>query len=262
MADSRESRQLIIEDTHMPLAQCLHDFTLSYGLVLSLLLAGLVGGLTHCAGMCSPFVLAQVPEGGVGQNGSFLERLSAQMLLPYHLGRMTTYVLLGVVAHSFINMAFLFSGAKVILSAVLLSLAGLLFFVSAFPALAQLFPWLERVKSVVPYEAVARLSAPFMRGGGVVRRYMLGVVLGFMPCGLVVSALMASATAASVGQAALAMAAFTLGTMPALVAVALGGGFLRGRYPAFGAGLSRFAMVASALWLFVLAGLLVMQVEG
>ncbi|MFQ5845606.1 MAG: sulfite exporter TauE/SafE family protein [Planctomycetota bacterium] len=29
----------------------------------ALLLAGLVGGVTHCAGMCGPFVLAQVSMG-------------------------------------------------------------------------------------------------------------------------------------------------------------------------------------------------------
>ncbi|MFN8928129.1 MAG: sulfite exporter TauE/SafE family protein, partial [Rhodospirillales bacterium] len=36
------------------------DWAVSLGLPLTLLLAGLVGGATHCAGMCGPFVLAQV----------------------------------------------------------------------------------------------------------------------------------------------------------------------------------------------------------
>jgi sulfite exporter TauE/SafE len=46
------------------LADCLHDLTqLGPGgvtaMVGALFLAGLAGGVTHCAGMCAPFVLAQ-----------------------------------------------------------------------------------------------------------------------------------------------------------------------------------------------------------
>ena len=46
----------------MIIADCISNFTTSYGLPASLFLAGLVGGATHCAGMCSPFVFAQIDE--------------------------------------------------------------------------------------------------------------------------------------------------------------------------------------------------------
>ena len=55
-------------------------------LVLALFMAGLVGSAGHCAGMCGPFVLAQV--GARTQ----LNRLAGSALLPYHLGRGTTYI--------------------------------------------------------------------------------------------------------------------------------------------------------------------------
>src|SRR5260221_9549986 len=65
------------------------------GLLASLSLAGLMGSPSHCAGMCGPFVLAQagsrlcrLPAGPGGE----LRRLAGGLLLPYHLGRSTTYV--------------------------------------------------------------------------------------------------------------------------------------------------------------------------
>src|SRR5262249_45358281 len=71
------------------------------GIIGALALAGLVGGFTHCTGMCGPFVLAQlgrqleaVPE----RRMSEFHRLTGALLLPYHLGRATTYVAIGATA--------------------------------------------------------------------------------------------------------------------------------------------------------------------
>jgi len=71
------------------------------GLLLSLFLAGLSGSAVHCVGMCGPFVLGQVmadadrvKPGGYGE----WRGLAGAALAPYHLGRLTTYTGLGVVA--------------------------------------------------------------------------------------------------------------------------------------------------------------------
>lgn len=55
-------------------------------------------------------------------------------------------------------------------------------------------------------------------GGG----YLLGVALGFLPCGFLYAALAAAATADPL-HGALAMLAFGLGTVPALVLVGIAG---------------------------------------
>lgn len=233
-------------------AQCVHDITTSYGLVISLLLAGLVGGATHCVGMCSPFVLAQVGE------DQKLQKLGSYLLLPYHLGRMTTYVVLGMLLNSVINLAFLFSNTKVFIAVPMLVLAGIIFLVSAFPRLSILFPWVNTIRVSAPYTVISRLSARLMNNPNIVGRYGLGVLLGFMPCGLVLSALMASATAPTVFQAGFAMTAFTVGTMPALIMVAFGGHALRFKYPNVAKRVSQGAMVASGVWLFALAGTMVL----
>ncbi len=232
----------------MFIGQCIHNIALSHGLAISLFLAGLVGGFTHCAGMCAPFVLAQTGD---------LKKLGNALLIPYHLGRMTTYVALAMLVSSVINLAFIFSDLKALIAAPMLVLAGVIFLVSAFPQLSIIFPWVVLIRIAAPYKFVAQLSAKLMHNPSIFKRYGLGVLLGFMPCGLVVSALLASATAPNAVQAALAMGAFTLGTVPALILVALGGHALKTKYPKASIRVKQSAMIISSLWLFALAGTMV-----
>ena len=68
------------------------------GVLLSLFLAGLTGGFSHCVGMCAPFVMAQVTSNMAqvpAKEMHRLTRLKGAALIPYHLGRMTTYSMLG-----------------------------------------------------------------------------------------------------------------------------------------------------------------------
>ena len=56
----------------------------------------------------------------------------------------------------------------------------------------------------------------------------LGVLWGWLPCGLVYSVLITALAAGSAGQGALIMAAFGLGTLPNLLAIGLFWESLRG----------------------------------
>lgn len=230
---------------------------MSHGLIMSLLLAGLVGGLSHCTTMCAPFVLAQMGDGKDDAKKPFLKKLMGAALVPYHLGRITTYIVLAVLAHSVINVAFIFSDAKAMIAAPLLMLAGTLFIVSAFPVFRKIFPWVGRSFWQLPAQFLNKIILPFVAGDTFIKRYMLGAILGMMPCGLLVSALLAASTAASVGEAALAMVAFAAGTLPSLFLVALGGRALGTAYPNLSVYIKQGAMAVSALWLFALAGVMV-----
>ncbi|MCB1720862.1 MAG: sulfite exporter TauE/SafE family protein [Rhodospirillales bacterium] len=234
----------------MIIAQCVQNFNTAYGLPVSLFLAGLFGGFTHCAGMCAPFVLAQTTQ------DTRLQKLSSKLLLPYHLGRMTTYVILAVIVNALINMAFLFSDLKILVTAPLLMLAGTIFIITAFPNVSALFPWAARLQVVPTFKIISRLSKNFMTDPNIMKRYGLGILLGFMPCGLVLSALLAAATADTALYAAFAMSAFTLGTIPALLMVTLGGQALKKAYPKATQRFSRGAMIISGLWLFTLASIM------
>lgn len=226
---------------------CMHEFTLSHGLFLSLFVAGLVGGFTHCAAMCGPFVLSQSKN---------LTKLSGYALMPYHLGRITTYTVLAVLLSSVLNLAFLFMPVRGFVVAPILMVAGLIFFVTAFPGLLKIFPWAGMTGFSLPYKFFNFYHLKLSKVDGVLGRYLLGVLLGFMPCGLIVSALMASATSASPVHAAMAMISFGLGTVPALVLVSYAGGALKQKYPSAMQKISKGAMVWSGFWLFAMAGFL------
>lgn len=236
--------------------ECLHNFAVSYGLATSLLLAGLAGGFTHCIAMCGPFVLAQAE--GVSGGGDRGRSLVKSLILPYHLGRLTTYVFLAVLFGGALNLALLFQPFRAYVVVPLLLIAAAVFVVTAFPRMAGLFPWAVRLRLPVPGRLLSRLYKPLLPDRRPASRYLLGILLGFMPCGLVVSALMAAATAPTVWQSAGAMAAFGVGTMPALFLVGAGAGFLNRIVLPGGYSVRQGFMVLSAFWLFVLAGAMVL----
>ena len=200
----------------------------SYGIVLSLFLAGLIGSVTHCVGMCAPFVLSQTAnrmDAAGGLRGGEWGRLRAAALAPYHLGRATTYALLGAAAglgsSSFVE----WTGFRW-LAAGLLAIGALLFLAMALGRLGAL----PQVFGGRVMAGVSRLARPLSADPRGWRGYGLGLLLGLLPCGLIYAAL---ATAAGSGRAvlgALAMAAFAAGTAPALIATGFAGAAAAGHW--------------------------------
>lgn len=228
------------------LADCLHDLTaLGPGgvpaLVAALFLAGLAGGLTHCATMCAPFVLAQAATGH-GAGGGRLRRLAGAALLPYQAGRMLGYGALGALAGAAAGLVTLASGLRWLL-ALPLSLAALLMLAQALPRLGLALPR--------PGWSVPGLASSWQRPIGWLlaapqgwRGVLLGLLLSALPCGMLYGALAAAAAAGSALGGALAMLGFVLGTVPALAGVALLGQFFGRRW---GAGLRRLGGALFAL---------------
>ena len=204
-----------------------------WGLPLSLLVAGLVGGFAHCTGMCGPFVLAQATNrlDRLGEAGlSEWRRLKGAALLPYHLGRATTYIGLGAVAGGFAETVVGLTGFRWLLAAALV-LAALWFLAPLAAGLGRLWPdpsgggALGRLG-----ERLTRIAAPLSRDPRGLRGYGLGVALGFLPCGLLYGALAAAAGSGTALQGAAAMAGFVIGTVPGLVAVGFVGAVLGQRW--------------------------------
>ncbi len=194
------------------------------GLLASLALAGLVGGVSHCAGMCGPFVLSQVAarlEGTPAGSMREWHRLAGAALLPYHLGRATTYAGLGAAGA-------LLAGSLVQRAGLHWLSAGLLLFAALF-MLAMAVPALQRLRSVSTADdgwwsrGLGGLARPLFAQPTGWRGYGLGLLLGFLPCGLVYGAVAAAAATGSGLAGAVAMLAFTAGTLPSLVAIGLVG---------------------------------------
>jgi len=201
----------------------------SIGLVASLFVAGLAGSFAHCATMCGPFVLAQTAPGD-GKSGA--PALVRGALVPYHLGRATTYTFLGALAGALGGGIATATAFRPLLAGFLL-LAAALFIVQALKGLGL-------VRIAVSADGLsARVGARLARfAGPVLRRrrglggYVLGTALGFLPCGLLYSALAAAAGSGDAATGALAMAAFALATAPALVVIGCVGTALAQRWRA------------------------------
>lgn len=203
-----------------PVAHLLGAQVSEIGLVGSLFVVGLAGSIAHCAAMCGPFVLAQVPADRL-KGGAILLRGA---LVPYHLGRATTYTLLGAAAGGFGGrVAQSLPEGRIVLGFFLLVGAGL-FLVQALKGLG-LLPIVSSGRGIASSagRALARIARPLLLRRDGIAGYVLGVTLGFLPCGLLYGALAAAAGSGSALIGALAMAAFTASTVPALMAIGCAG---------------------------------------
>ncbi len=198
------------------------------GLIASLFFAGLAGSVGHCAVMCGPFVLGQVgarleavPAHGLSER----HRLCGSLLLSYHVGRASTYAVLGALAAWFAGRFGALEGVRW-LSVALLGVAAAGFLAAAGVRLGALRPGTRAPRwSAAVAAALAGLVRPLWGTAGPVgwRGYCVGLALGFLPCGLLYSALAAAAATRDPLAGAAGLLVFAAGTVPALVAVALAG---------------------------------------
>jgi len=228
------------------------------GLLASLFAAGLVGGFTHCAGMCGPFVLTQVStrmETVPAERMREWHRLTGAALVPYHLGRTTTYALLGGFGAALAGVLGGWGGLRW-LSAGLLLVAAVLFVGYALPRLRVALPGGARIEGWWSTN-LGQAARPLFRDPTGWRGYSLGVLLGFLPCGLLYGALAAAASSGSTLTGSMAMLAFAVGTVPALLAVGVAGHLAAARFRRAMAWVAPALMVLNAGVLTYLAATLV-----
>ena len=215
--------------------------------VPALLLAGLAGSVVHCTAMCGPFVLGQVADGMARLPMTRMcqgARLRGSLLLPYHGGRLATYAALGTGAGWL-------GGLRLpqIVPGILLALAAAGFMVLALRRFQPVLAVAGRATSGGSGNVLAALSARF-GGFGRLRGLPLGLALGFLPCAMVYAALAAAAAGGPL-VGGLGMLAFGLGTVPALIAVALLGHAAARRW--------QIAVNRTAPWLLLGNGVLLMM---
>lgn len=211
-------------------------------LASAMFLTGLVGGFGHCTAMCGPFVLAQVAGGiagrgarpGVGNGAGgaavaapmpVLARARGGLLIPYHLGRLTTYAGLGGLMAGLSGLIVMGTGFRWVL-ALVLGIAALMFLGQALKGIARWVPALGRLPGAGGFPLAARIGGalsrplkPLLAAPGGVNGYLLGLVLGFLPCGFLYAALASAVGTGSAAGGVLVMGAFALGTVPSLIAV-------------------------------------------
>jgi sulfite exporter TauE/SafE len=201
-----------------------------FALLAAMLLAGLVGGGTHCVGMCGPFVLAQTTarlESVPALQMNEFHRLAGAALAPYHLGRATTYITLGAMAGavgqtigSIPGLGWIAAGWLIV--AAIMFLAFAVFGSGLFRTAAATDSRWSRLLGNVARPMFARPTG--------LRGYALGLMLGFLPCGLLYAALAVAAGSGGAAGGAVALAAFVAGTAPGLVATGFAGHLAAGRW--------------------------------
>jgi uncharacterized protein len=201
-------------------------------LLLSMFLAGLVGSASHCAPMCGPFVLAQTGEtmARMPVGSGELRRLAGAALAPYHAGRAVTYILLAVLLSLPLRLMSQLPHLRFV-PAVALLLGALLFLVLGFRGLRGSLE--NGLLGAGLGARLGRIAKPLFAKPWGWRGLGLGMVLGFLPCGLLYAAIGAAAATSDPLAAAMSMAAFTLGTFPVLWLVGYLGGWVQRKWNRF-----------------------------
>ncbi len=197
-------------------------------ILISLISMGFFGGFSHCLGMCGPFVLTQVSNNlSRTKIDDFkgLKKLSKIALFPYHLGRITTYSLIGFVC-ALLRINLDKSFGIEILSAILLLIAcGV--FISFFITqnsikIHKIFKFLPK-KSFKKFNFLAPLFKIFSKkinflliNSSGLKGYLLGLILGFIPCGMLYGAFALASSLSNPFLAFFGMLSFGVATFFAL----------------------------------------------
>ena len=181
---------------------------MTWALFLAAFSMGLFGS-PHCLGMCGGIVTAF---------GLSMQHVSDSkkngLILTYHLGRLISYALLGLIA-SVIGVAIFQSimsnsAPRIVLGSVLvligLAMLGL-----------PLFNQLEKV-GMRFWQSLAPIRKKVFPIDSFGKALFAGLLWGFLPCGLVYGALMMAIAGNNVATGAALMFVFGLGTMPMLIA--------------------------------------------
>ena len=179
---------------------------MSEALLISSLLLGLASSL-HCVGMCGPLIMSVPVQ-------HLQEREKTVGMLFYQLGRIGTYVVLGVIA-GLLGWRIYAAGFQqlfsIILGAVLLLMLSGRFFLNQFHG----NNWLNKRVTQIMFWAIKQQSPMGM--------LLMGAANGLLPCGMVYMALTGAMASGSIAGAALFMFSFGIGTLPALLGLAFWG---------------------------------------
>jgi sulfite exporter TauE/SafE len=204
-------------------------------------ITGVISSFGHCLGMCGGIVAiysarqaAQTPASE--PQPSVLARIKS--FFPLHLGRITTYTFFGALiglAGSLLNQAggmMGWQGAFSVLVGIVMLLVSL--------SLMGILPPIEAT-----LVSLTKGNTPMTRMRGLFGKssflatLTLGILWGFLPCGLVFAMLVLAARAQSLLGGALTMLAFGMGTVPTLLGFGLAANLLtpklRGRLQSFAA---------------------------
>lgn len=185
--------------------------------LIVMFLTGLAGGFGHCIGMCGPVVAAY----SLGEL-----RLKYLHHILYNIGRITTYMFMGAIVG--LTGSFLVLTASIErIQTIIMIVAGISIIIMGI-AIGGWIPVRKASRSATWLSSLIQKTMELFKGPRTAGTYYpMGIVLGFLPCGLTYTALLAAARASMEAenhltgmlQGSFMLFFFGLGTAPALLLV-------------------------------------------
>jgi sulfite exporter TauE/SafE len=207
---------------------------------LAALLTGLIGSL-HCLGMCGPIVL-MLPVGTASKGEFLLSRLT------YNLGRVITYAILGAIC-GLLGHLIILAGYQQVLS-IAVGIVILLAFIIPRRFFRKISP--SFVNNLT--DKLTGLWGKLLNSPKAISLFVIGLLNGLLPCGLVYVALAAASTTGNAVNGSLYMIVFGLGTIPLMLIFSLFSGLLPNKIRLWAPKLIPIAAMALAI-LLILRGL-------
>jgi sulfite exporter TauE/SafE len=174
---------------------------------------GIVGSF-HCVGMCGPLALS-LPL----SNNSFVDKFSGAFI--YNAGRIVTYSIFGLLFGSIGQTAALF-GFQQWLS---IGTGTLILLFIIIPHKYKLQHAAARYTTGFFTRVRSELGRLFTQNNNS-SLFIIGLLNGLLPCGLVYMAVAGAIAAGNVGSSVLFMAGFGLGTLPVMWSIAFFGNYV------------------------------------
>ncbi|MBF0218353.1 MAG: sulfite exporter TauE/SafE family protein [Gammaproteobacteria bacterium] len=173
------------------------------------LLVGLLGGV-HCVGMCGGLVVTL----GLGTRRTIPP---LPLLLAYNAGRLLSYTLAGGIAGALGSAALSLGGVQEIRATAALLAGGVMLAIGLYLAgWLSLLTRIERLGAHL-WQHIAPIAQRLLPVQSPPQALLLGLLWGWLPCGLVYSVLLWSFSSGSALQGAWLLLGFGLGTLPNLL---------------------------------------------
>lgn len=185
--------------------------------LLAGLTIGILGGL-HCIGMCGPLALS-IPFPSRSKSAR------AIAILVYNLGRVLTYTVIGII-FGWIGMQFSLFGWQQILSFML----GVLLLMGAMATIfhKRLFslPGINKIWN----HLFGTFFGSLLRKANYSSVFIIGLLNGLLPCGLVYVALAGALASGNILEGATFMFGFGMATLPAMMSVSFAGALIKANW--------------------------------
>lgn len=172
-------------------------------------------GSAHCLGMCAGISGLFAINANIGSL-----RNQLPMALTYNFGRILSYAILGAIVAT--AGGSLVRAAPTLAKPILLVTGTVIILIGLQVAFnLRLLSPIERMGGVL-WQKLSPIAKHFVPVTSLPRALGLGLLWGWLPCGLVYSVLLIAATSTTPPGGAATMLAFGLGTMPAMVTTGVG----------------------------------------